>query len=255
MTTIDAQALAASLRRLEKDTGTTVLVDSLKRVMEACTQLFTIDGCGLMFADEQNVLRYVVATDGPGRLLERAQIEAGQGPCVETFVRDETVSCEDVTADPRWPRLGPLMAGGGVGAVLGVPIRLGEIPVGSLDLYRAAPSTWDPSESEALTRYGEVVEAMLATALNAQQTGELAAQLNYALDYRVPIERGVGYLMARDGVSHTEAFSMLRKAARDNRRKIGEVAEELMHTGVLPGEPQPATRVRPDHEPDGEPAA
>ena len=38
-----------------------------------------------------------------------------------------------------------------------------------------------------------------AAAVAAQNAGELAAQLQYALDYRVIIERGVGYLMARDG--------------------------------------------------------
>lgn len=233
---IDAQALAASLKLLEKNSGDAVLVQSLQRVMDACTQLFTIDGAGLMLADGQNVLRYVVAIDGPGRLLETAQIETGQGPCVDTFVRDELVMCEDVATDPRWPALGEYMAGRGVGAVLGVPIHLSGIPVGSLDLFRSERSVWDPSEQEALNRYGVIVEAMLAAALSAQKAGELAEQLNYALDYRVPIERGVGYLMARDGISHGEAFTLLRAASRNTRRKIGEVAEALLASGTLPGE-------------------
>ena len=206
--TIDAQALAASLKLLETDAGDAVLVQSLQRVMDACTHLFTIDGAGLMLADGQNVLRYVVAIDGPGRLLETAQIETGQGPCVDTFIRDELVMCEDVANDPRWPVLGEYMAGRGVGAVLGVPIHLSGTPVGSLDLFRSGPSVWDSSEQEALDRYGVVVEAILAAALSAQKAGELAEQLSYALDYRVPIERGVGYLMARDQISWAPGSSV-----------------------------------------------
>jgi GAF domain-containing protein len=239
---IDARTLASSLRRLGADSESAsepdqaVLVRSLQRVIDACERLFSIDGCGLMLADEHNVLRYVVATDGSGRRLETAQIESGEGPCVETFVRNETVTCGDVTRDPRWPKLSQRLDGAGISAVLGVPVRLSGIPVGSLDVYRSRPSTWDESEREALLRYGAVVEAMLATALAAQQAGELAAQLEYALDYRVPIERGVGYLMARDGLTHLEAFSRLRTAARNSRRKIGEVAEALLSTGRLPGE-------------------
>ena len=42
-----------------------------------------------------------------------------------------------------------------------------------------------------------------------------------ALDYRAPIERGVGYLMARDGLDQAPAFQRLRTAARSNRRRIG----------------------------------
>jgi AmiR/NasT family two-component response regulator len=52
----------------------------------------------------------------------------------------------------------------------------------------------------------------------------------------VPIERGVGYLMARDGIDHAEAFNRLRRTARSSRRKIGDVAEQLLQTGLLPGE-------------------
>jgi len=81
---------------------------------------------------------------------------------------------------------------------------------------------------------------MLAAAVSAEQADELAAQLTYALDYRAPIERGVGYLMARDRVDRTDAFHRLRAAARSNRRKrrkIDQVARELLLSGRLPDEP------------------
>jgi hypothetical protein len=62
----------------------------------------------------------------------------------------------------------------------------------------------------------------------AHNAGELAAQLQYALDYRVIIERGVGYLMARDQLDAMTAFDHLRRAARDTQTKIGEVAQRLV---------------------------
>ena len=62
-----------------------------------------------------------------------------------------------------------------------------------------------------------------ASAVAAHNAGELAAQLQYALDYRVIIERGVGHLMARDQVDAMTAFDRLRRAAprhpnQDRRR-------------------------------------
>lgn len=210
--------------------------ESLRRVIDACDELFLVDGSGLMLADEHGVLRYVVATEGPGRLLEDTQIDAGEGPCVDTFVNDELVMTEDVATDPRWPLLAPLLTGRGIGAVLGVPVRLSGGCVGSLNLYRHHRHVWDESEQQALVRYGEVIETMLAAALSAEQSGELANQLNYALEYRVVIERGIGYLMARDGVDQTTAFNRIRTSARNGRRKIGDVADHLLSTGRLPEE-------------------
>ncbi|MGY5884775.1 ANTAR domain-containing protein [Modestobacter lacusdianchii] len=233
---VDAQALAASLRRLNDQHDSAMLEASLRRIVESCVALFGVDGSGVMIADEHSELRYAVASDGLSHLLETTQMETGQGPCVDTFVREEATSCADVADDPRWPLLAPVLRGKGVAAVLGVPVYLSGLCVGSLDVYRTSVQDWDDSEADALVRYAEVVEAMLTAAVSADRAGELAAQLNYALDYRVPIERGIGYLMARDHIGHTEAFTRLRAAARKHRRKIGDVAQTLLITGRLPGE-------------------
>ena len=50
------------------------------------------------------------------------------------------------------------------------------------------------------------------------------------------IERGVGYLMARDGVDAVVAFNRLRRAARSTQTKVGDVATHLLDTGRLPTE-------------------
>jgi AmiR/NasT family two-component response regulator len=49
----------------------------------------------------------------------------------------------------------------------------------------------------------------------------------------VIIERGVGYLMARDQIDSIAAFNKLRRAARDTQTKIGDVAQRLVLTGRL----------------------
>jgi AmiR/NasT family two-component response regulator len=42
--------------------------------------------------------------------------------------------------------------------------------------------------------------------------------------------------MGRDGLDHADAFNRLRRASRNTRRRVGEVAEELLRTGTLPDE-------------------
>ena len=102
-TNVDAAALAASLRRLHEHPQAHTLRASLQQVIDACVQLFSVTGSGLMVADAQGVLRYAVASDGPSKQLEDVQLEVGEGPCVLAFVRDELVATSDAGADERWP--------------------------------------------------------------------------------------------------------------------------------------------------------
>jgi GAF domain-containing protein len=233
---IDAAALAESLRRLtlsREDNGS--VVSALEAVLDACVDLFDVRGAGLLVADEQDMLRYVAATEGPGRILETTEAAAGEGPCTEAFVKARVVTTHDVTAEPeRWPTLARAMAAQPVRAVLGTPVRVGGVPVGTLDVYREDAHEWDESEVTALARYAEVIATTLMAAVQAHTAGELARQLQYALDYRVVIERAVGFLMAKESADPVAAFNLLRTAARTSRTKIGLVAEHVLENGALP---------------------
>jgi GAF domain-containing protein len=233
---IDDAALAESLRRLtqpREDDGS--IRTALHLVVTACVDLFDVGGAGILIADEQDMLTYAAASDGPGRVLEKTEAAAGEGPCTEAFVRSTVVTTSDVTAEAdRWPTLAATLADQPVRAVLGVPVRLGGVPVGTLDVYQEHVHDWDDSEVAALARYAEVIATTLAAALQAHTAGELAKQLQYALDYRVVIERAVGFLMASHSTDPVTAFNALRNAARSRRTKIGKVAEHVLEHGALP---------------------
>lgn len=233
---IDPAALGASLRRLQNQDEPAVLERSLDQLVTACVELFGLAGSGVMLADEGGDLRYAVATDPTSQELEEAQLDTGEGPCVDTYVHDELVASADMYTDTRWPKFTKRLVEGRVRAVLGVPIRLSGVTVGSLDVFRDGRHEWGEAERHALSRYADIGGALVTAAVTAEQSSELAAQLTYAIQHRAPIERGVGYLMARDRIGQTEAFNRLRTAARGSRRKIGDVAHDLLRTGRLPDE-------------------
>jgi GAF domain-containing protein len=232
MANIDPDMLASSLRRLGRVTDSDI-GDAVEEAVKACVALFRVTGSGIMIADEQNTLAYLAASDGPSHLMEQVQSERGEGPCVAAFVTDDIVTTEDLRSETRWPSVTGTLTGVGIISMLGCPLRLGGVPVGTIDVYRDRPHQWDDSEQAALARYSDVIESILAAALTAHRAGEIAGQLQYALDYRVVIERAVGFLMAQRGVDAVTAFNLLRRTARDQRRKIGDVAQELLDTGTL----------------------
>jgi GAF domain-containing protein len=224
---IDEEALQSSLQRLREAAFEADVVGVMKRTVDAVHGVFGYGGAGIMFITESGYLSYVAASDEAGRQLEEAQASAGQGPCYESYVYAREVVSIDVHADSRWPDLRTQLSFQ-VRAVAGTPILLGGSPVGTLNVYRDEPVEWDKSDVNALTAYSSLIAEVLATALAAQERGLVADQLQYALDYRVVIERAVGYLMGTHRLDAVTAFDVLRKRARDSRRRVADVATEML---------------------------
>jgi GAF domain-containing protein len=150
----------------------------------------------------------------------------------------------DVHADSRWPDLQARLSTQ-VRAVAGVPVLLGGSPVGTLNVYRDEPLEWDRSDVNALIAYGALIAEVLAAALAAQEHSTVAGQLQYALDYRVVIERAVGYLMGAHRLDAVTAFDVLRKQARDSRRRVADVAAEMLDGTTGPGSDDRIGDLRP----------
>jgi GAF domain-containing protein len=224
---IDEEALRSSLQRLREAAFDADVVGVMRRTVDAVHGVFGYGGAGIMFITESGDLSYVAASDDAGRQLEEAQAAAGQGPCYESYVYAHEVVSSDVHADSRWPDLRTRLSAQ-VRAVAGTPVLLGGSPVGTLNVYRDEPVEWDKSDVNALVAYSGLVAEVLVAALAAQERGIVAEQLQYALDYRVVIERAVGYLMGTQRLDAVTAFDVLRRRARDSQRRVADVATEIL---------------------------
>jgi GAF domain-containing protein len=235
---VDGNALARSLAELDRPDGDGVDVQgAIERVILGAAGVFPGSGVGLMLIAEDGLtLRYVASSDDVARRLELAHERAGEGPCIDAFVGDAIVRTDDLAAEPRWPGLRARLRDEPIRAVLGLPTRIGA-PVGTLNLYSRRPRVWHASEIAALEAYNGLLEARLGGALIARTHGEVVDQLQFALDSRVVIERAIGFLMGRDGLGHAAAFQSLRAQARDSRRRVVAVAEDVLaaHPGAVSG--------------------
>ena len=224
---IDDQALRSSLQRLRQAAFEADVVAVMKRAVNAVHRVFGCSGAGIMFITESGHLCYVAASDEAGRQLEQAQATAGQGPCYDSYVYAREVASRDLHMDNRWPQL-PAHLPAEVRAVVGVPVLLSGSPVGTLNVYRDQPNDWEEPDIQALRAYSDLIAEVVGSALAAQDHSALAGQLQYALDYRVMIERAVGYLMGSHGLDAVTAFDLLRKRARDSRRRVADIAAEIL---------------------------
>ena len=72
------------------------------------------------------------------------------------------------------------------------------------------------------------IEAAMARGREIDMLRNTTEQLQQALQVEQKTRTAVGIIMERKGLDRREAFDLLRARARSQRRKIGEVAEELI---------------------------
>ncbi|MBZ0142806.1 MAG: response regulator [Rhodocyclaceae bacterium] len=77
------------------------------------------------------------------------------------------------------------------------------------------------------------IEAALARAADLRQLRTTETQLQMALNENREVSMAIGLLMERRRLGRQEAFEFLRTTARAQRRKIGEVAEEILSAAEL----------------------
>jgi hypothetical protein len=94
-----------------------------------------------------------------------------------------------------------------------------------------------PATAEAAA---EITRLTLHAGEQARKVSELEntiGQLQSALDSRVAIERAVGLLAERFDLAMLDAFELLRSAARNSRREVRALADELTESrGWTPDE-------------------
>jgi hypothetical protein len=228
---MDRASVQASLHQLQDDVRPIGdLGAALARVADATQHLFEADGAGIMVIDDEQALAYVQTPDEERHDSSRHSGILGQGPCVRLPrpgpPRPDRRSSRPTPAGPSWAIVSRAL---GCERCWG-PISIAGGPVGSLNVYRSEPASWDDSEVDAIRAFAAIVEDLVGSALLARSNEQLAQQLQQALQSRTVIERAVGFLMATDGVDAVTAFDGLRRSAREQRRKVVDLAAEVVGT-------------------------
>ena len=210
------------------------LASTLEQAVVAAKHLFMVDAAGIMLADAHGKLRWASASDPLARILEDNQEVFAAGPCTQAFASGRPVVMHDATLEPHWGELTLAFGELQIRSGLSGPVELGGGPIGTLDVYAAAPGGWDATEVSALQTYAGLVATLLGTAARAQSSGRLAEHLQVALDARRLIDQARGALVERERLDDQQAFIDLRRAAKSSRREPPVMAGETIVDLPLP---------------------
>ena len=138
------------------------------------------------------------------------------------------MAVEDLRRAPRWDRIAVVVGQLQVRGMVSVPVRLAGQPVGTLDAYTTSPRAWSALEIDALGALAAVTADLVRTAVELANREVEVAHLRQALVSRVWIEQAKGVLAGTKGISPDAAFQQLREQARSSRRKLADLAQEVV---------------------------
>ena len=174
--------------------------------------------------------------------LDRLQIEANEGPCLDASTQGATFYAHDLADDERWPRFGPRAVAAGVRCVLSYAL-LAEQP-SALNLYAHLPAAFGATDRAQGQLFATLARLALESAQERAADDQRAANLTDALRTREVIGQAQGILMERERITADQAFDVLRRASQRMNVKLRSVAETLVETGESPDGPSQSGGVR-----------
>jgi GAF domain-containing protein len=213
-------------------------VDFLQVLADRCVELLDADAAGLMLADQRGDLRLVASTTERARLVEQAQLDVQEGPCLDCFTTGAPQANIDLTAAfDRWPRFCRAAADAGFGGTHALPMRLRGQVIGALNLFTDTPRALSEEHVAIGQAMADVATIGLLHERNLHDQTVLSEQLQAALNSRVLIEQAKGVLAAHSGLSVAEAFTRMRTHARRHGATLtavaGAVVEGRLDEAVL----------------------
>ncbi len=218
-----ARQLSELARELQADTTAEALLDRI--AIAAIREVPGVRYAGITVMTSREFATRA-ASDELVRRIDRAQYEAGEGPCLDAARKQTTVRCDDLRADDRWPWFARHAVDLGVLSVLSVQLFAGDETFGALNLYA--------SDVRAFGQGSESIGILLAShAALAMAADRTRASLHAALGTREVIGEAKGILMERYKITGVEAFGLLVASSQAVNRKLRDVAEHLVAVGEL----------------------
>jgi ANTAR domain/GAF domain len=170
------------------------------------------------------------ASDRVASEMEELTLTLGEGPCVDAFT-DGPVLVADLTAPDclaRWPVFAPAAAKAGVLAVFALPVQVGAIRVGVMDLYRARPGDLDREQLADALVLADAACALLLDATPRDGSRPDGRWPEQAGPQHPEVHQATGMIIVQLGVTAAVALIRLRAYAYAQDRRLRDVAADVV---------------------------
>ncbi|MGQ0432748.1 MAG: GAF domain-containing protein [Microthrixaceae bacterium] len=212
------------------------VVELLTRVTDHCVDVLDVSAAGIMLAGPDDGLRVMASSSEAMRLLELFEVQAQEGPCLDTWRSGQPVVNQSLSdADSRWPRFAPEARAAGFQSAHALPMRLRGVVIGALNLFHTLPGHMQQPDIDAGQALADIATIAILQHRAVLEAQILNVQLNNALNTRVVIEQAKGMVAERRGLELEESFRVLRNHARNHNLRLADVASAVVDGSLAPG--------------------
>ncbi|MFI8228751.1 ANTAR domain-containing protein [Streptomyces sp. NPDC085900] len=216
-------------------------------VVDVCTAAVAalpVGGAGLSAMSRTAPSHPLCSTDDISERLEELQLTMGEGPCVDAFLHGSAVLTPDLLRrdlQDRWMVFAEAALEAGARAVFALPLQMGAISPGVLDLYARVPIRLDGEELADALAFADLATLVLLDTRISETGGPRRGLVEDLGAYRAEIDQASGMLTVQLGVGIEDAFVRLRAHAYAQGRRLADVAADVVAHRL---------RLPPDAEPD-----
>ena len=208
-------------------------------VCELAADSLRVDGVGVSVTSGPGRHSRVAATDVVSGRIEDLQVLLGQGPCVDAVATGAPVLVDDIARQEvadRWPVFAPEAQSIGVRASFALPLVVGGLRLGAMDLYRKRVGPLSDTAVAEAQDYATAVVELLLHLQNALPDA-VRTTLEPGWASTSVVHQATGMVMVQLGMDGTSAFAALRARAFQEGRTLQEVAHDVLERRVwLDGE-------------------
>jgi GAF domain-containing protein len=210
-------------------------IDLLHSLLQECTHILDVQAGGIMLADGLGTLQLMASTSERADFVEVMQLNAGSGPCLDCFATGAPVSVPDIEANgSAWPDFRDTALDHGFRSVFATPMRLRGQVLGTMNLFGTEVGELSSRDASVAQALADVATIGLLQERNIRESAIVAEQLQRALSSRILIEQAKGVLAASSSMDVEQAFTAMRRYARDNNLALRTVAESLTNRTLDP---------------------
>ncbi len=205
------------------------LIEFLHSVAGHATDITGDGAAGVMLTGGDGTLHHVGASSEDARLLELFQIQNSEGPCLDSYRTGQPVVVPDLAlSQDRWPSFVPRALAAGMSSVHAFPMRLRDRVIGGLNIFQTERRELSDEDVRVLQALADMATIALIQEQAVSRAELLTEQLQAALNSRIVVEQAKGAIARTFDITVEQAFEMIRSHARGSRRRLTDVAHEIV---------------------------
>jgi len=200
------------------------------RLVTSCAADLPVTGAGLAWMTDDGPAGTFAATDGPARVMEELQFSLGEGPCVDSSAMGSPVLQADLarTGMARWPAFTAGAIDAGIRAIFALPLQVGGIRLGVLDLYRDSPGSLEREDLTDALSYADAATVILLHLQTDAATDVMQLHTAEPMDYHAEVHQATGMTAAQLELSLAHSLALLRAYAYAAERLVIDVANDVV---------------------------